>query len=592
MCGIGGIMREGGKKPSQKIIDKLIKSLRHRGPDGFGRYISNDTALMQTRLAVIDLETGEQPLTLQKRGSAGALALVANGEIYNYIELRLELEERFRTQSDCEPALFLYKKNGLSYAEKLRGMYAIAIHDREKNRLILSRDPFGIKPLYYCYTKSGFVFSSEFQAFIASGLVKPNISKKCEEELLQLQFNSGRETILKGIFRVLPGETIVIEGGKIKENRLLNRFSLSKKKKFDVKTAIKVLDKKLEKSVFLHQRADVPYGLFLSGGVDSSVLLAMMRRLNDKPVNTFTIGFSGGDAHDERSHARKIAQLSGANHEEIDFDENDFWNLLPEIVNFMDEPSADYAILPTFKLASSVKAAGLKVVLSGEGADEIFAGYGRYRRALRPRIFGGRMPRSFGILSDLGIICDDSKEWKQGNSLKRAKSSEITKLQYLQCIDFDDWLPNDLLNKLDRCLMAHGIEGRVPFLDSDLANFAMNLDDFLKIRKRRGKWILREWLDKEMPETRAMSKKRGFTVPVGDWIKSRSKKLAPMIASQEGIRERCNQEKVESLFRNLSGSNKKHNKAAWTLLYYSLWHNNHVLGKSGRGSVFDCLSEN
>jgi len=592
MCGIAGIMTRGGERPADEILDKLTAALRHRGPDGEGRYLLGDTALLQTRLAIIDLATGDQPLFADIVPMRPPLALVANGEIYNYIELKRTITGvEFNTQSDCEPPLFLYHRHGIDFAQHLRGMYSIAIHDPGEGRLVLARDPFGIKPLYYGVTEDGFVFSSEFQAFFKAGIATPKIRTEAAEELLQLQFTTGAETIFDGVYRVLPGETLVVENGEIVERLLLDALPPAGVSQIGKAAALKELDGIMEESVRLHQRSDVPYGMFLSGGVDSSALLAMMGRLNPSPVHALTAGFSGTAVHDERDHARAIAKTCGADHQEIDFSEEDFWALLPEIAAAMDDPAADYAILPTYKLAAEAKKAGLKVVLSGEGGDELFGGYGRYRKAMRPRIFGGHDIRQSGALDGMGLLRSGAPNWRKGiENAVRELDGNLTRLQRAQATDVADWLPNDLLTKLDRCLMAHGVEGRVPLLDPKVADFAFRLGDDLKVRNRRGKWLLRAWLDKALPGADAFSTKRGFTVPVGEWISRKAKNLGVMVAAQPGIEEVCNVEAVERLFGGLTGGDKKSGQAAWLLLYYALWHNHHVIGRTGRGGVFDSLA--
>jgi len=589
-------MTRGGGEPAGDVLDKLTEALGHRGPDGEGRYVLGDTALLQVRLAIIDLATGDQPLFADAGALRPPLALVANGEIYNYIELKRSIAGvDFKTQSDCEPPLFLYRQHGIDFAQHLRGMYAIAIHDPGEGRLVLARDPFGIKPLYYGQTEDGFVFASEFQAFLNAGLAKPKVRPEAHDELLQLQFTTGAETILEGIYRVLPGETLVVEKGEIVERLKLSALppvgppaggqTLSKD------MALRDLDRVLEDSVSIHQRSDVPYGMFLSGGVDSSALLAMMSRLNAEPVHALTAGFSGTDVHDERDHARTVAKACGAQHTEIDFSEDDFWSLLPEIAAAMDDPAADYAILPTYKLAARAHEAELKVVLSGEGGDELFGGYGRYRKAMRPRILGGRDIRQNGALEGMGLLRSHDRHWRDGiAAVEDDLPKGLTRLQRAQAIDCADWLPNDLLTKLDRCLMAHGVEGRVPFLDPRVADFAYQLGDGLKVRKRRGKWLLRAWLDKALPVADAFSAKRGFTVPVGEWIAKKAKNLGPMIVAQPGIEEACNVDSVSRLFAGLDGNDRKSGQAAWLVLYYALWHNHHVVGRPSRGGVFDSLS--
>ena len=484
MCGIAGIMTRNGKGPDASILGPLARALGHRGPDGEGKYLAGHVAMVQTRLAVIDLKTGDQPIY-----EPGGAALIANAEIYNYLELRSELDGVAQTsQSDCEPPLHLYRRDGLSFTDSLRGMYAIAIHDPVDGRLVLARDPFGIKPLYYAETDDYFAFASEPQALIAVGAVKPELAMERRNELLQLQFTCGRSTIFKGIHRVLPGETLVLRGGRIVERRQRPALPSGGPEICGMEKGLARLDSSLEDSVLLHQRSDVPYGLFLSGGVDSATMLALMSRLNERPVTAFTAGFSGTSVSDEREHARMLAQRVGADFHEVDFTAADFWALLPEITAAMDDPAADYAILPTWKLARQA-ANEVKVVISGEGGDELLAGYGRYRSALRPWWQGGRMMRARGIIEGLGVLREDNAGWRDAISAAEMSASEPqrSRLQISQAVDITDWLPNNLLTKLDRCLMTHGMEGRTPFLDQQVAQAVFRLPDSLKIHKRQGK---------------------------------------------------------------------------------------------------------
>ena len=595
MCGIAGIMTRDGSPPADQILNAFALALAHRGPDGSGRYILNDTALLQTRLAIIDLETGDQPLFVDQGEDSSPLALVANGEIYNYLELKQQIAGAdYQTHSDCEPPLYLYQQHGIEFAEHLRGMYAIAIYDPANQRLVITRDPFGIKPLYYGATRDGFVFASEFQAFLKAGICSAKIRTEARDSLLQMQFCSGAETILEGVYRVLPGETLVVEKGEITNRIVLGSLPTGGTRVSRADTALEKLDQVLMDSVEVHQRSDVPYGMFLSGGIDSSAILALMARLNPDPVQAYTIGFSDTAAHDEREHARAVAKAAGADHHEVDFSEDDFWNLLTEIASTMDDPAADYAILPTYKLASEAHEAGLKVVLSGEGGDELFGGYGRYRRAMRPAILGGRQMRQSGVLDGMGILRVSGTQWRHDYD---AAADEIpidySRLQKAQAHDCADWLPNDLLTKLDRCLMAHGVEGRVPFLDPKVADFAFSLPDGMKIKSGRGKWLLRKWLDKNLPEAEAFSKKRGFTVPVGEWISGKAAELGPLVANQPGIDEACHKDSVIRLFTALGdGFDKKRGQAAWHLLYYALWHNAHICAGNTSGHIMDTLSLN
>jgi asparagine synthase (glutamine-hydrolysing) len=575
MCGIAGLMTRDGAPPSSAPLRAMEAALRHRGPDGIGHYRSADLAMVQTRLAIIDLETGAQPLY----EPAGA-ALIANAEIYNYLEVREKLSRStrpiaFSTQSDCEAPLHLYRRYGLDFTRHLRGMYAIALHDPAARRLVLTRDPFGIKPLYYADTAMGFAFASEPNALIEAGIVAPQLLRSARDELVQMQFTTGRETIFAGINRLLPGETVVVRQGRIVDRQRHAALPEYGPIDLDEDEALSRLDAALVDSVRLHQRSDVPFGMFLSGGIDSTAVLAMMARLAERPVKAFTIGFADGEA-DERPAARAVAKAVGAEHVEVEFSETDFWRLLPEIVSGVDDPTADYAILPTWALANTACAADIKVILSGEGGDELFAGYGRYRSILRPWWAGGRRPRARGMLDDLGILRGAITGWRDGIAAAEALAGSHagTRLQAAQAVDCADWLPNDLLTKLDRCLMAHGTEGRTPYLDSELASLAFRLPDELKIRRGLGKWLLRRWLSEHLPQAQPLARKRGFTVPVARWIARRAEAIGPLVAHSPAVREICRPDAVENMFA--AAGQRRAGRASWTLLFYALWHRHHI----------------
>ncbi len=588
MCGIAGIMTPSTAVPPDTVLDALGQALAHRGPDGEGRYKARGIGLVHTRLAIIDLETGDQPITETSSADAKS-TLIANGEIYNYPELTAALDGvAFSTRSDCEPPLHLYRRYGLDFTDHLRGMYAIAIYDPEAGRLVLARDPFGIKPLYYVEKEAYFAFASEPQALLAAGLAERSLNQTSRDELLQLQFTLGRDTCVEQIKRVLPGETLVVSEGRIVERRKLNALPEGGARRTDEKAALATLDGALEDTVLNHQRSDVPYGMFLSGGIDSSILLALMARLNERPVRAYTAGFPGAAIRDERAHARRVAEALGADHVEVEVTRDDFWRDLPRIVAAVDDPCADYAIVPTYALAR-VAARDVKVVLSGEGGDEIFAGYGRYRSALRPTWLGGRTMRARGKFDGLGVLRESPAAWRDGVVAAQAMA-EIegrSRMQVAQAVDCADWLPNDLLIKLDRCLMAHGLEGRTPFLDRPFADFAFRLPDALKTKRRHGKWLLRKWLADALPIAAPFERKRGFSVPVAEWIAEQGARIGPLVAAQAGVDELCRPGTVQTLF---TSRGKRPGFAAWTLLFYALWHAIHIVGQAPDGDVEAILS--
>ncbi len=584
MCGIAGMMTKDDAPADSAVLAAMADAMRHRGPDGQGQHLARNIGLVQTRLAIIDLETGDQPMFGPDR-----LVLIANAEIYNYVELRAALGDVFATRSDCEPVLHLYRRYGLDFTEHLRGMYAVAIYDPDERQLVLSRDPFGIKPLYYTATDDALFFASEPHVFFDAGVLDPVVDEGVRAELLQLQYSTGNDTIFRGVHRVGPGETLVIRDGRIVERRRRAALPSEGAAQWTADDAEERMVTALRGSVEVHQRSDVPYGMFLSGGIDSSAVLALMAELNDTPVLAFTAGFAGTAVADETMRARAVAEELGARSVEVQFGEDDFWRLLPKIAAAMDDPAADYAILPTYKLAECAKDEGIKVVLCGEGGDELFGGYGRYRSAMRPVWRGGRRMRSQGIFDGMRVLTEPVSGWRDGLTAAEVVESDgdRSRLQAAQATDCRDWLPNDLLMKLDRCLMTHGVEGRTPFLDKDVAEVAFRLPDKLKVRSGRGKWLLRRWISGQVRAVDAFGKKRGFTVPVGEWIRSRGRDAGDLVAQHPGIAALCDPGEVRALFQS---SGKRASFAAWTLLFYALWHTRHVLRQPVDEDVFETLA--
>jgi asparagine synthase (glutamine-hydrolysing) len=587
MCGIAGVELKQGTTPDEGMLGAMTRALAHRGPDGSGLHLADNVGLAHTRLAVIDLVTGDQPIF------AGPAAIVANGEIYNYLELRRDNQLVTATNSDCEPPLHLYRRDGIEgYAAAMRGMYAIALHDRHERRVVLTRDPFGIKPLYVAEIAGGLAFASEPRALLATGLIEQRVRREARDELLQLQFTTGAETIFEGIRRILPGESVVVSDGAIVERHRRAALPEGGPEEIGDEDAIARFDAAFQESVLLHQRSDVPYGLFLSGGIDSGAVLAMMARLNDRPVKAFTARFDIPGAADEQQAAEAVAKATGARHATVTVTEAMVWRHLPRIVAAMDDPAADYAIIPTWFLAQRARQE-VTVVLSGEGGDEMLGGYGRYRSAMRPWWIGGRRPRNAGSFDRVtDVLRDPPGAWRDGFAAAEAAAATPgrTRLMAAQAADIAEWLPNDLLLKLDRCLMAHALEGRTPFLDAGVAAACWRLPDSLKIRGRTGKWLLREWLSRHLPASRPFAPKQGFTVPVAAWIAGVGERLGPLVAAQPGVAEIAKPDRVAALFRS-AGGDKHRGFAAWHLLFYALWHRAHVERAGVEGDVWDVLSQ-
>ena len=542
MCGIAGIIGEA--TGAQALIDAIA----HRGPNGIRVEESAVYSLAHARLSIIDLEGGWQPL------HAAGSTIIGNGEIYNYVELAQEnqLGPKLSTGSDFEPLLHIYAQEGEAAFDRLRGMYAFCLIGCD-GRTWLVRDPFGIKPLYIHARNGAVAFSSEPRSF-GQAQVKPAIAN----QVAALHYTLENETAWPGVIRLEPGEIIEIVDGKPKRHRIRSALPPQRTRTSDDTDAIAQLDRVLEDSIKVHQRSDVPYGLFLSGGIDSAAVATMMARLNERPVVAYTCGFDTEGARDERAQAERVARQLNLDWNNVSFSEEDFWAIVPQVAWAMDDPVADYACLPTYKLAQAAKSR-LTVVLTGEGGDELFGGYSRYRRAQRPKWLGGRVaePQTDAILGSSAIDA-----WRK----HAAPPSSLTTLQQAQAADIATWLPNDLLLKLDRMLMAHGLEGRTPFLDSEVARFAFHLPDNLKTRGKFGKYILRAWLEKNCPAAEPWAKKKGFTVPVATWIAPRAAELAQSLSEVEAVRAAASAETIRAIF-----TDEAHEALRYPMLFLGLW---------------------
>jgi asparagine synthase (glutamine-hydrolysing) len=551
MCGIAGQI--GG---ADARTGAMIEALAHRGPDGLRLEEVAGASFAHARLSIIDLERGWQPL------HAAGSTVIGNGEIYNYVELARDhgLEEELTTGSDFEPLLHLYAREGEKAFGRLRGMYAFCLIGPD-GRAWLARDPFGIKPLYIMEHAGGLAFASEPRAFFAAGLMTRELDEGAARELLAFNYTLGAQTVFQGLRRLAPGEVVEVRDGRIVSGKRKAALPTHSRSADDESDALSRLDGVLEDSVRVHQRSDVPYGLFLSGGVDSAAIATLMSRLNERRVTAFTCGFDTPGARDERAQAEKVARALDLDWRETSFGEDDFWRIAPQVAWALDDPTADYATLPTWKLADAAKGT-LTVVLTGEGGDELFGGYGRYRRALRPAWLGGRAaePRT-----------DDAAALAHWRDEARPPSG-LSQLQAAQWADVATWLPNDLLLKLDRCLMAHGLEGRTPFLDPQVAAFAFPLPDRMKVRGRYGKWLLRKWLERVCPAAEPWARKQGFTVPVDAWIAPRAESIAQRLGSVEAL-GRLRPDAAAEFRAGGDG-------VRWPMLFFALWALIHLQGAS------------
>jgi asparagine synthase (glutamine-hydrolysing) len=565
MCGIAGQI---GGEPA---AEPMIAALTHRGPDGVRVEQLPGAALAHARLSIIDLQCGWQPL------HAAGGTVIGNGEIYNYVELAREhgLEGQLATGSDFEPLLHLYAREGEAAFDALRGMYAFCLIGAD-GRAWLARDPFGIKPLYIMEHAGGLAFASEPRAFFQAGLMRAELDEAAARQLLAFNYTVAETTPFQGLRRLAPGEIIEVRDGRIVGGRRRNWLAPPSadgggRLPSGEPELLTRLEAVLEDSVRVHQRSDVPYGLFLSGGIDSAAIATVMSRLNERPVTAFTCGFDAAGAADERGQAERVATALNLDWRETRFGEDDFWRILPQVAWALDDPTADYATLPTYKLAEAAKGT-LTVVLTGEGGDELFAGYGRYRRALRPTWLGGRPAEPRGA---------DPASLAAWRAAARGPAG-LSPLQRAQFADIATWLPNDLLLKLDRCLMAHGLEGRTPFLDPEVARFAWGLADGAKVRGGYGKWLLRKWLERACPAAQPWAKKQGFTVPVDAWIAPRAADIAGRLDQVEAVRRVVGEDAAARMRDGAAGQR-------WPLLFFAVWARIHLEGASPQDALASLL---
>ena len=584
MCGIAGVLMRAGRYPDPEQLRVMAAALAHRGPDDRGAYCGGTVGLAQTRLAIIGLATGHQPMVAVQ----DKLALAANGEVYNYLELNEELRAAgrvLRTDSDSETILHAYAVYGLGCLTRLRGMYAFALHDARSGQLILARDRLGIKPLFYVKLPDRIAFASEIKALLPCLPGRPEVEPGALRRFLQNQFAGGEETVLHGIRRVLPGEALVLQPDlSIERHRYWSALAVTPRT-IGAPQAREELDQLMHTAMQEHMRSEVPFGLFLSGGVDSAVLAALLHAHGAGRIRSFSVGYRGTTMADELDEAARVAAHFGFDHQPLELTLDQVFARIPHSVWAADELMRDYASLPTSILA---QAAGdeLKVVFSGEGGDEAFAGYRRYHPRPLERWFKTlRHPGSGGFRTR----GQWSRHWSQrlfgprlgaAPGLDRAPflaawaatPAAWSAMQRRQYTDLVTALPDNLLVKTDRMLMAFGVEGRVPFLDHRVVEFGLSLPDPLKVRRHRGKWLLRHWAEPLLPPGHLERPKRGFHVPVGDWLTGDlARRLGERLAANRGIREWFNPAALPALVAARQAG-RGGERELFGLMQFAIWH--------------------
>lgn len=583
MCGIAGMVMRGAQVAEHDLL-RMGASLAHRGPEDSGQYLAGTFGIAHTRLAIIDLPGGHQPLFDAER----RYALVCNGEIYNYIELRAELEAlgaRPLTHSDSEVALHGWAAWGRDALQRLHGMYAFALYDHREQELWLVRDRLGIKPLYIARLPDRVLFASELKALLPL-LPRREIHPAALAQFLQNQFSTGAATIVAGVERVAPGTALRVRGDlSVETHRYWSALDVRPRTQLGYEEAREEWEPLFERVMREHMRSDVPFGIFLSGGVDSAVLLAQLKRYHGQPVRSFSIGWQDTKRGDELPDAERMASLFDAEHTAIRLNGHAVFGLLPRAVWAADDLMRDFACLPTMALAQAASRE-LKVVFSGEGGDEAFAGYGRYRPTfvertyksvrypgsggfrVRPEADAAQMQRLF--VPELSAHLEAHRQaivnaWQE----TPAAWSDLQRRQY---VDLHTNLPDALLVKSDRMLMASSLEGRVPFVDHRVVEFGLSLPDGLKVSSRTGKLFLKRWAEDFIPADHLWRRKRGFHVPVGEWLRGDFlQALSQKLPHSAAIRQWCEPSAVKAL---LARHAAKHDvtREVWSLMQLAIWH--------------------
>ena len=560
MCGICGILYFGNHQiDDPSLITSMADTMAHRGPDDSGICLNGPCGLGHRRLSIIDIAGGHQPIGCDV--DRGPQIIVYNGEVYNYLELRSVLSvlgHTFRTESDTEVVLAAYREWGDCCVERFRGMFAFAIWDEAEKTLFLARDRMGIKPLYYYLSREVFVFASEVRAILASSLVHSELEKSALDAFLTLGYTPYSNTMFKGIEKLMPGHAMTVNAdGAIKAEAYWN-FSRIEPANLTFTDAVEKLGELLRESVRMRLMSEVPLGVFLSGGLDSSAITALMSQMSGQRVKTFSVGYEGDDVENELPFARKIADLFGTEHHEFILKPYDFLDSIPRMVKMAEEPLVEIPAIALYQIARAAKPHAT-VLLSGEGSDEVFAGYELYQKMLNMDRARG-MAKFFGLLPDSCLPGDRLKKYADwlSNSVAdryRGTSGDLTErikrsfyspeffqytrennylddtfllwfrdvekqplLSQLLYVDSKTWLPDDLLLKADKMTMAASIELRVPFLDHKIVEFAASLPPKYKIHEGEGKYILKKLMENHLPKEIIYRKKMGFTVPTKRWF--------------------------------------------------------------------------
>lgn len=626
MCGIAGwinLENNRGANQSEAVLHSMCERMKHRGPDSEGLWTDQTVALGMRRLSVIDLHTGEQPVYSEDK----SVVVMMNGELYNYREVRADLEKRghkFVTSSDTEILPHLYEEYGEAMLDEINGMFAFVLWDKRKQKLLIARDKFGEKPLYYGVFDGKLIFASEPKVLLANLSVKAEINLDSLRQYLSFDYVPAPNSIYKGISKLPAAHFLTVEKGEIKTRRYWN-LTWEKKKTISLESSAEELRELLADAVRMRLVADVPLGILLSGGVDSSTVAAFATQFSSEKVKTFSIGFEE-DSFDESKFARQVATHLNTEHYEEKLSVEKAADLISEIGTWLDEPMSDGSLIPTFLLSRFVRK-HVTVALGGDGGDEIFAGYPMYfahkvanfynsvpsflRNGLIEPVVNNlpvsnknlsfdykakRFVRaakydlvtrhhswfgSFSIDEQQKLLSKDVLAQTSDDIYKGAKElleicDATNEIEQMQFLDINFYMAEDILTKVDRASMSVSLETRAPFLDPRVAQFAASIPLEYKLKGNKGKYILKKAVEPLLPKNILHRPKKGFGIPIAEWLKGRLNPLMHEMLDVKRLKEQglFNAEFVQKLMKEHETNIASHHKQLWTLLVFQLWLDN------------------
>ena len=628
MCGITGwanlVSKKSSQNTSEAVLHSMCERMKHRGPDSEGLWTDKLVALGMRRLSIIDLHTGEQPVYSEDK----SIVVVMNGELYNFREVRSDLEKRghkFETNTDTEILPHLYEEYGDAMLEHINGMFAFALWDKNKKKLLIARDRFGEKPLYYGVFDNQLIFASEPKVLLQHPAVKTEINTDALRSYLSFDYVPAPNSIYKNIYKLPAAHLLILEKGEVKTRRYWN---LSFHRNGNVPTIEKAADELREllaDAVRMRLVSDVPLGILLSGGVDSSTVAAFATQFSTERVKTFSIGFEE-DSFDESKYARQVANYLNTEHYEDKLSVEKAADLISEIGTWLDEPLSDGSLIPTLLLSRFVKK-HVTVALGGDGGDEIFAGYPMYfghkvaniyaaipqflrSGVIEPIVnnlpvsnknlsFDYKAKRfvaaskydavtrhhswfgSFSIDEQQNLLSKDVLARTSNDIYKDAKdllkiTDAPTEIERMQFLDMNFYMAEDILTKVDRASMAVSLEVRAPFLDPRIAQFAAGLPLEYKLKGNKGKYILKKAVEPLLPKNILERPKKGFGIPIAEWLKGRLNPLMHDLLDSKRLQNQglFDAEFVQKLIKEHETNFASHHKQLWTLLVFQLWFDN------------------